>query len=126
MSAVVNAAFERMTRHIAVEVIGRNYRKDGTLLWNKLNISPVFDVNGVCTHYIAIQTDDLFISKEEVGKLEYRDQTLDLVEYCRNLVEEVQHNLSCQQSLAQPSPHIAFSNQYQSMPCCMDENLIEH
>ncbi|WP_334311375.1 PAS domain S-box protein [Nodularia sphaerocarpa] len=35
----------------------RNYRKDGSLLWNELNISPVYDVAGKLTHYIAIQTN---------------------------------------------------------------------
>ncbi|MGI2908807.1 PAS domain S-box protein [Tolypothrix sp. VBCCA 56010] len=69
--------------------------------------------------------DVLFISKEEAGKLDCRTQTLDLVQYCRHLVEEVQQNLSCHES-AQPSPRIAFSSQYQFMPCCMDENLLEH
>jgi PAS domain S-box-containing protein len=34
-----------------------NYRKDGSLLWNELNISPVYDVAGRLTHYIAIQTN---------------------------------------------------------------------
>jgi len=70
--------------------------------------------------------DVLFISKEEAGKLEYRTQSLDLVQYCRHLVEEVQQNLICQQYEELPSPRIAFSSQYESMPCCMDENLLEH
>jgi PAS domain S-box-containing protein len=38
-------------------VILRNYRKDGSLFWNQLNISPVCDVSGKVTHYIGIQTD---------------------------------------------------------------------
>ncbi|OUL27977.1 hypothetical protein BV378_09600 [Nostoc sp. RF31YmG] len=38
-------------------VILRNYRKDGRVLWNELNISPVYDVAGTLTHYIGIQTD---------------------------------------------------------------------
>lgn len=35
----------------------RNYRKDGTLFWNELSISPIFDSNGTLTHYIGIQND---------------------------------------------------------------------
>ncbi|MBE9200237.1 MULTISPECIES: PAS domain S-box protein [unclassified Nodularia (in: cyanobacteria)] len=35
----------------------RNYRKDGSLLWSELNISPVYDVAGKLTHYITIQTN---------------------------------------------------------------------
>lgn len=41
----------------ACTVILRNYRKDGSLLWNELNISPVYDHAGQLTHYISIQTD---------------------------------------------------------------------
>lgn len=38
-------------------VILRNYRKDGTLFWNEVSISPVIDPRGNVTHYIGIQTD---------------------------------------------------------------------
>ena len=35
----------------------RNYRKDGTLFWNDINISPVHDENGRITHFIGISND---------------------------------------------------------------------
>jgi diguanylate cyclase (GGDEF)-like protein/PAS domain S-box-containing protein len=35
----------------------RNYRKDGSMFWNELSISPVFDPNGKSTHFIGIQKD---------------------------------------------------------------------
>lgn len=35
----------------------KNYRKDGTLFWNQLRMSPVFDKAGQLTHYVGIQTD---------------------------------------------------------------------
>ncbi len=38
-------------------VVLRNYRKDGTLFWNELNMSPVFDEAGRLTHFIGVQTD---------------------------------------------------------------------
>jgi PAS domain S-box-containing protein len=38
-------------------VVLRNYRKDGTLFWNELRLSPVFNDQGQLTHYIGIQTD---------------------------------------------------------------------
>ena len=38
-------------------VIIRNYRKDGSLFWNELNISPMLDDMGKVTHFIGIQTD---------------------------------------------------------------------
>lgn len=38
------------------EVI-RNYRKDGTLFYNELNLAPIHDENGELTHYVGISTD---------------------------------------------------------------------
>ncbi len=35
----------------------RNYRKDGSLFWNELSISPVRNEAGEVTHYIGIQND---------------------------------------------------------------------
>ena len=39
------------------EVLLQNYRKDGTLFWNQLTISPVFDQKDKVTHFIGILTD---------------------------------------------------------------------
>ncbi|HBC41325.1 MAG TPA: hypothetical protein DCZ88_05325 [Pseudanabaena sp.] len=39
------------------KVVIRNYRKDGTLFWNELSISPIFDEHGEPTHFIGIQKD---------------------------------------------------------------------
>lgn len=35
----------------------RNYRKDGSLFWNQVQISPVKDLSGRISHFIGIQTD---------------------------------------------------------------------
>ena len=35
----------------------RNYRKDGTVFWNEIWISPVVNSSGVISNYISIQTD---------------------------------------------------------------------
>ena len=35
----------------------RNYRKDGSMFWNELNISPIFDKQGKITNFIGIQKD---------------------------------------------------------------------
>ncbi|MCB8889375.1 putative bifunctional diguanylate cyclase/phosphodiesterase [Vreelandella malpeensis] len=40
-----------------VHVMLRNYRRDGTLFWNDLYISPVRDEQGVVTHFIGVQND---------------------------------------------------------------------
>ena len=38
-------------------VVLRNYRKDGTIFWNELSVSPIYDSEGTLTHFIGIQTD---------------------------------------------------------------------
>lgn len=38
-------------------VVLRNYRKDGTLFWNELQLSPVYNGQNQLTHFIGIQTD---------------------------------------------------------------------
>ncbi len=38
-------------------VVVRNYRKDGTLFWQELSISPVRDESGRPTHFVGIQDD---------------------------------------------------------------------
>ena len=35
----------------------RNYRKDGSLFWNELSITPVFNDEDQLTYYIGIQKD---------------------------------------------------------------------
>jgi PAS domain S-box-containing protein len=35
----------------------KNYRKDGTLFWNELAISPIRNREGVLTHFVGIQMD---------------------------------------------------------------------
>ncbi len=35
----------------------RNYRRDGTLFWNELTLSPIFNRDGVMTHFVGIQMD---------------------------------------------------------------------
>ncbi|MBC8161008.1 MAG: diguanylate cyclase [Roseiflexaceae bacterium] len=35
----------------------RNYRKDGSLFWNELSISPIYNKHGTVTNFIGIQKD---------------------------------------------------------------------
>ncbi|WP_027961208.1 EAL domain-containing protein [Halomonas halodenitrificans] len=46
-----------IAEHRSTAVTMINYRKDGTPFWNHLSLSPVFDAEGGCTHYIGIQQD---------------------------------------------------------------------
>lgn len=38
-------------------VLMRNYRKDGTLFWNELYVTPLRDPDGTLTHFIGVQND---------------------------------------------------------------------
>ncbi|MDE1988827.1 MAG: PAS domain S-box protein, partial [Betaproteobacteria bacterium] len=35
----------------------RNYRKDGSLFWNRLHVSPIRDENGQVTHFLGVSND---------------------------------------------------------------------
>ena len=48
---------EAIHQHRSCLVTIRNYRKDGSMFWNELSISPVFDKSGLITHFIGIQKD---------------------------------------------------------------------
>jgi diguanylate cyclase (GGDEF)-like protein/PAS domain S-box-containing protein len=54
-----------------VNVIFRNLRKDGTLFWNELSITPVLDDQGVATHYIGV-INDVTAVKQRTSHLEHR------------------------------------------------------
>ncbi len=41
----------------ACQVVLRNYKKDGTLFWNELTITPVHNNEGDLTHFIGVQND---------------------------------------------------------------------
>jgi diguanylate cyclase (GGDEF)-like protein/PAS domain S-box-containing protein len=53
-------------------VVLRNYRKDGTLFWNDLSISPIRDEAGEVTHYIAVQTDITEYKRIEQERQKYQ------------------------------------------------------
>jgi len=59
----------RHRSEINVELI--NYRKDGTPFWNHLLISPVFDKDGLCTHFIGTQ-QDITHQKEQEARITYQ------------------------------------------------------
>lgn len=48
---------EALQRHEACREVIRNYRRDGSMFWNELSITPVFDERDRLTYYIGIQKD---------------------------------------------------------------------
>ncbi len=51
---------------LPVEVLLRNFRKDGSAFWNQMNIAPLRDAAGVLTHFVAVQND---VSDRQAGAL---------------------------------------------------------
>lgn len=64
-------------------------------------------------------SDVLLIGKAEAGKLEYQPRNFELITYCRNLLAELEMDISHQHQ-------INFTSNLSSMDCCMDEKLLGH
>lgn len=64
----------------SARVVLRNYRKDGTLFWNDLTVTPLFDKNNKLTHFIGIQNDVTQIQQDREKLEEYANKLEDIVE----------------------------------------------
>jgi PAS domain S-box-containing protein len=53
-----------------VNVTLRNYRKDGGMFWNQLQLAPVRDELGVATHYVGVIRDVTMV-REAASRLQY-------------------------------------------------------
>lgn len=74
-------------------------------------------------HMTGLLNDVLLIGKAEAGRLEFEPTPLDLVQFCRDLVEEIQLGAN---HLKNGCPSLlAFSTQG-LCPACMDEKLLRH
>ena len=69
----------------SVRVTLRNYRKDGSLFWNELSISPIFNDDDQLTYYIGVQKDvtatvvaeqRAAVAEQEVQKLRHQLEQL--------------------------------------------------
>jgi len=65
---------EAIRRGETSRVVLRNYRKDGSLFWNELSITPVFNDDDHLTYFIGIQRDvtELVHMREENERLRQR------------------------------------------------------
>lgn len=62
-----------ITNGEACQVTIRNYRKDGTLFWNDISITPVHNEENKLTHFIGVQNDITNKVKEEIFKDQIRE-----------------------------------------------------
>jgi PAS domain S-box-containing protein len=62
---------EAIKNHKPIEVTLRNYRKDGTLFFNHLKITPLFDRRGRVIYYLGVQYDITYQenAKNEISEL---------------------------------------------------------
>lgn len=88
-AATVDRVRRALSRHRDVEVVLRNYRKDGTPFWNRLSIGPVFDDAGACTHFIGILQD--ITRQREREALLARQATHDQLTWLPNREHFVEH-----------------------------------
>ncbi len=59
----------------------RNYRKDGTMFWNEVSVSPVHDQSGQLTHFVGFWND---ISERVAGESRLRDSEHRFRTLCRD------------------------------------------
>ncbi len=69
---------EAISNRQSIEVTLRNYRKDGALFHNKLNITPLFDAEGQLIYFLGVQYDvtSQMNAETEIGDLKARLQAL--------------------------------------------------
>ena len=69
---------EKVLANEPVRITLKNFRKDGTLFWNDLSITPIKNAQGETTHFIGIQKDvtEAVEAKQALEKLNEEVTTL--------------------------------------------------
>lgn len=91
----------------------RNYRKDGTLFWNELNVSPVYDGEGRLTNFIGVQSDvtERKEAEKERERLLAQTQTAHAeAEAARENLNTILDNLGEGVLVADARGRVAFAN----------------
>jgi PAS domain S-box-containing protein len=95
--------------------------------WSKQKqLSHIKKIQTAVKHMTEMMNDILMIGRADAGKLEYSPTPLDLVEYCHQMVEQLEFYSSHEGELVHLPATIAFHCQLKSLPCCMDEKLLGH
>jgi diguanylate cyclase (GGDEF)-like protein/PAS domain S-box-containing protein len=102
------------------EVLLRNYRKDGTLFWNELRLSPVHDERGRLVNFVGVQNDvtERKRAEEEIrrahAKLDerVRQRTARLAEANARLRREIGERRELEEQLT----HQAFHDPLTGLP----------
>ncbi|MHC4075545.1 MAG: PAS domain S-box protein, partial [Planctomycetota bacterium] len=98
----------------------RNYRKDGSMFWNELSISPVRDEKGKVTHFVGIISDITGRKSVEEAVMEaarfpnenpnpvLRISADGTIIYCNKASSELLNFWRCGQNEPLPEPHREF------------------
>ncbi|WP_448189503.1 sensor domain-containing protein [Azospirillum sp. sgz301742] len=104
----LEAVKSALRQHRPGSAVLRNYRKDGTLFYNELYVSPVRDGAGDISHYVSVMTD-ITERKRYEEQLEHQanhDALTGLAN--RNLLmDRLEHTLACAQRYTQ-KPAVLF------------------
>ena len=68
------------------KVVLRNYKRDGTLFWNELSISPVRDTEGKLVSFIGVQEDVTRRKKAEEELRQSEERFRSLVQYASDII----------------------------------------
>jgi PAS domain S-box-containing protein len=72
------------------KVVLRNYKKDGTLFWNELSISPVRDREGRLVNFIGVQEDVTQRNKAEEELRQSEERFRSLVQYASDIITVIE------------------------------------
>jgi PAS domain S-box-containing protein len=93
-------------------------RKYSHKLSEEQKLTKLQQIQLTVSHMTQLLNDVLLVGQAEAGKLECNLALLDLVQFCHDLVGEIQ--------LTTSSHTIAFCSQEQRTMACMDEKLLRH
>ena len=74
----------------------RNYRKDGSMFWNDLTLTPFFNSSGELTYYIGVQEDVTARRQEQARLLRYQHQLQALAHRLIRTEEVERQKIACE------------------------------
>ncbi len=82
-------------------------------------LTHIHRIQNSVNHLVQLLEDVTIIGKAEAGKLEFKSEPIDLLQFCLHLVEEMELGAGSQHT-------IAFTSVGQCTNACMDEKLLRH
>lgn len=97
-SETVREIRERLSQYLPVRTEILNYRSDGSIFWNELNIDPIFDTEGRCLLFVGLQYDitDRKLLEEEAAHAarSAQRQSRALMEFVGKINHEMRNNMN--------------------------------